>query len=129
MVIVIGLCVLWLFLLFLSILLYSPPPQQRSQHTQLTALARGPANKLEVLLCNLQVLTRVLLLSKRRIHNALENILLRGRRLEVLDQPIGLFQVALTQEVDDEVEARLGDDVNQLREDLEGALAVAEDDL
>mmetsp|Transcript_70 Transcript_70/g.224 ORF Transcript_70/g.224 Transcript_70/m.224 type:complete len:639 (+) Transcript_70:161-2077(+) len=91
------------------------------------ALRGGGPHELEVLLRHLEVLPRVEGLPHGEVDDSLEDVLLRGGGLHVLHQVVRLLHLAVVHVVDDQVEARLGDQVREGREHLEGALPAPED--
>ncbi len=65
-------------------------------------------------------------LADARVDDALEDVLLGGRRLDVLHQVVRFLEFFAAQVVDDEVEPGLGNGVDERREDLERVLAISE---
>ena len=76
----------------------------------------------------LEVLSGVHLLAKGEVGDALEDVLLRARRLDVLHQLERLLHLVVVHVVDHQVQPRLGHHPHQRRQQLERALAVREDD-
>mmetsp|Transcript_39382 Transcript_39382/g.92585 ORF Transcript_39382/g.92585 Transcript_39382/m.92585 type:complete len:270 (-) Transcript_39382:522-1331(-) len=85
------------------------------------------AHKLEVLLCQLDELSVLVSLPDRRNHNPLENVLVWGGGLQVLDERVGLVELVLAEVVDDKVEPRLRNDIHQPRQHLKAVLPSSED--
>lgn len=71
------------------------------------------------------MLLRVILLPDGRVDEALEDVLGRGGRLDVLHQLVRIRVLLAPQVVDDQVEAGLGQHVDQARQHLHGAFATA----
>mmetsp|Transcript_34371 Transcript_34371/g.108301 ORF Transcript_34371/g.108301 Transcript_34371/m.108301 type:complete len:621 (+) Transcript_34371:404-2266(+) len=105
------------------------------------ALGRRRAHELEVLLRVLQVLGRPAHLPDRGVDDALEDVLLRRRRLEVLDElprlrdavavvvvVVAAHLAAAFEVVDYEVEPRLRDAVHEPRQLLQREVPLVEDD-
>mmetsp|Transcript_18984 Transcript_18984/g.52255 ORF Transcript_18984/g.52255 Transcript_18984/m.52255 type:complete len:241 (-) Transcript_18984:194-916(-) len=84
------------------------------------------ADDLEALLRLLLELAVVVFLPHRRQHHPLDDVVLRGVGLEVLDELERLVVLAAVHVVDAEVDERLGHHVDERREHLGGAVAAAE---
>ena len=68
----------------------------------------------------------VTLLANHCVHDSLQDVFLREHTLHILDQLVGFVDFIVLKIVDHEVEARLGDHINQRRQNLQGILTATE---
>ena len=84
------------------------------------------ADHLEKVLGDAHVIFLVTLLANHSMYDSLEDVLLGQDTLHVLNELVSLVDIIILQVVDDEVEARLRDHVNQRRQHLKCVLTSTE---